>query len=330
MPPKKEARHHHYIPQFYLRGFSTGSGKRCKLTVGNSKTQKFFETNPRNVGGVRDFNRVNVEGHPPDAIESALSDFETDAEQAIRAISDSLTFDGDPKVVVLNLLALLAVRSPQMRENWRQFQEQVAKQIMSLTLATKDRWERSVASMKQDGKELPHDVPYEELKRFHQSDRYTVEVPTERHIELEMHGMDTVLPYLAKRHWALLRTDEETGFFVTGDRPVVLTWKKPSKVPVMFRRSPGFGMTETELVFPLSKTLALVGDFETEGGVFKATRRAVAAMNIRMVTHAFSQFYAPKQTFPYTTIDGAVRHDRRIFEALVEARATVTKKKEPD
>ena len=29
----KEARHHHYLPQCYLRGFAAGSWKRCRLTI---------------------------------------------------------------------------------------------------------------------------------------------------------------------------------------------------------------------------------------------------------------------------------------------------------
>jgi len=46
-----EARHHHHIPRFYLRGFSVRSGKQRKITVGKLEEALFFTTNVRNVGG---------------------------------------------------------------------------------------------------------------------------------------------------------------------------------------------------------------------------------------------------------------------------------------
>jgi len=81
-----EARHHHYMPQCYLRGFSVGAGKKCRVTVANLKNDVFFETNPRNVAGVRDFNRVELPGFKPDALEGMLSGFESEVAAAIRNI----------------------------------------------------------------------------------------------------------------------------------------------------------------------------------------------------------------------------------------------------
>lgn len=90
-----EARHHHYIPQCYLRNFAVGSGKRCRLTVCNLNSKQYFETNPRNVAGVRDFMRVDVEGVKPDALEGMLSEFEGKAATSIRNIIATQKLEGD-------------------------------------------------------------------------------------------------------------------------------------------------------------------------------------------------------------------------------------------
>lgn len=153
-----------------------------------------------------------------------------------------------------------------------------------------------------------------ELKLFHDSDQYDIIVPRERHIGLEFHGMDTVLPFLVKRNWALLTTTDSQGPFVTTDHPVVLTWKKPEEIPPLMRQSPGFGMTDTEILFPLTKNALLVGDFEGKEGTILASLSLVAAANTKMIMHAFDQAYGPKQTFPYLGPDGQIYYDRMLFE----------------
>lgn len=142
------ARHHHHIPQFYLRGFAASTKKGdYKLTVANVAAGKFFETNPRNVGGERDFNRIEIEGHAPNALEQKLAGFETEVAESFRSVAESRKFEGDERRNILNLIALLAVRSPQMREHIRKMQEELMKRMLSMSLASRQRWERQEARM---------------------------------------------------------------------------------------------------------------------------------------------------------------------------------------
>ena len=194
-----EARHHHYIPQCYLRGFTTGSGKKCRVTVANLRGGNFFETNPRNVGGSRDFNRIDVEDHAPDALEAALSGFEGEVATAIRNVSASHKFEGEDRNAILNLIALLAVRSPQQRENWRQFEERIMKRILGLSLATKERWGSQMRQMKKAGYAVNEELTYEQMKDFYERDQYGIRLNNEHHIGLEFHGHDGVLRTLADR-----------------------------------------------------------------------------------------------------------------------------------
>lgn len=66
---KSEPRRQHFVPQFYLRGFA---GEKDQLFVVDRPSKKTFRTAPKNVAAERDFNRVEVEGIAPNAVEKAL------------------------------------------------------------------------------------------------------------------------------------------------------------------------------------------------------------------------------------------------------------------
>lgn len=309
-----EARHHHYMPQCYLRGFSVGAGKKCRVTVANLENDVFFETNPRNVAGVRDFNRVELPGFKPDALEGMLSGFESEVAAAIRNIVASKKFEEIDRNAVLNLIALLAVRSPQMREHWRIQQQKVFKRIIGLSLEAKERWESQQEAMKKAGYGVDAAVSYEDMVKFYKEDEYDIAFKNEHHIGVEFKVHDSVLRALDARKWSLYITDDGNGCFVTADRPVMLTYNKPEEVPLLFRNSPGFGVPETEVLFPLTQHLALVGEFEGEDRVMTVPTEIVAMANSKMILGSFGQVYAPKKTIPYVGPDRKTYFDRNFMD----------------
>ena len=82
------ARRHHYVPQFYLGGF-TYNRRKPKLFCFDFKAKKSFNSAPDGVGQQRDFNRVNIPGHPPDVLETALAAEETVLAEALARIIES-------------------------------------------------------------------------------------------------------------------------------------------------------------------------------------------------------------------------------------------------
>jgi len=88
---------------------------------------------------------------------------------------------------------------------------------------------------------------------------------------------NVVLKALMARKWEMHAiASEDVGCFVTTDRPVVLTWNNPEKIPPMYRESPGFGMPNTEVLFPITKNLIVIGSFQGKGGTMLATTPFVA------------------------------------------------------
>ena len=282
-----ESRNHHYIPQGYLRGFGWKRGKHHMVVAHDFQEKKTYETNTRNICAKRDFMRFEAEDREPDWLENEFSKLESKAVAAIREVTKSGIFDGEHKNYILNLMALLAVRSPEQRENMREFQARVAQRIMDLVLEKKERWESQIKDMEAETGE-PSLVTYEEAKDFHMRGEYSIEVPRERHIHNEIDLYNTVLQCLGQRKWTLYLVLGDYGEFITTNRPVVIVYIDPESVPAYLRHSPGFGLKNTEVYFPLTKHALLIGRWDgDEITINPVNQPFVGAMNNQMIQHSY-------------------------------------------
>ncbi len=71
-----EAHNHHFVPQGYLRSFAEGVGRQARIVAVDRVERKVFRTKVRNIGAARDFNRVDIDGVDPNALEAAFAEFE--------------------------------------------------------------------------------------------------------------------------------------------------------------------------------------------------------------------------------------------------------------
>ncbi len=78
----------------------------------NRPTEHTFRTAPNNVAGENYFNRIEVEGMDPNAVEKALAQFEGEIAPALERIkaAKSLAKEEDRSALV-NLLAAVALKS---------------------------------------------------------------------------------------------------------------------------------------------------------------------------------------------------------------------------
>src|SRR4051794_29866502 len=110
------ARRHHYIPRCYLKGFSVARKKRRQIVVFDCNAGRSFETATENVAVETDFNRVEIEGHPPDAFEKGMARFEAEAAPALeRIIAAKSIANVEDRSYLFNLIGLLAIRNPRLR-----------------------------------------------------------------------------------------------------------------------------------------------------------------------------------------------------------------------
>ncbi len=306
----EEPRHHHYIPQAYLRGFAQQRSARQWYThVTDFANGRTYSTNIRNVCGERDFMRIELDGFEPDRIEKEMSNFETKCIEAVRRVAETGKFEGEDANLTLNLMALLAVRSPEMRENVRNFHERVARRVLDLSLATKERWESQVAGMGTSDR-----VPYEDIKSFHEGGQYKVTVRREYQMATEFKLMPAVLEQLGKRLWTVYIVDEKHGEFITTNCPVTLSFVDPSKVPPLYRHSPGFALKETEVFFPLTRRAAIVGRWDRGGDTQAANQPFIAGVNTHMMLHSYGKVFSRHKEFLYADPTGEVFWDGNLLE----------------
>lgn len=313
-----ESRHHHYIPQGYLRGFGFKRGKTWLVIVNDFMQKKMFETSTRNVCGERDFMRFEMPDRKPDWLEEEFSKLEGKACEAIRNVVKTGGFDGDNKNYILNLMALLAVRSPEQRENMRDFHARVAKMVMALTLETKERWESQTENLQEKtGKKCT--TTYEQAKEFHERGEYKIEVARERHIQTEIKLFNEVLQMLGRRKWTLYTAAEDQGDFITTNRPVVIIYINPDKVPEYLRHSPGFALTETEVYFPLTTRALLVGRWDKGDETVIAAQPFVGVVNNQMIHHCSGQVFSPTRKILYHDPLMRLKYDEKVIERFTVA-----------
>jgi Protein of unknown function (DUF4238) len=164
-------------------------------------------------------------------------------------------------------------------------------------------------------------LTYEQVKEFHERGDYDILLNRGYHIGLELRTHDPVLRALAARKWTLYTSDDASGCFVTTDRPVMLTYVKPMEVPLLYRNSPGFGMPETEVMFPLTQHMTLAGMFEGGESIVKANTHIVAHANTKLILGSFGQVYMPQRAIPHLSPDLKTYHDENFMERYRSMRA---------
>lgn len=289
------ARMHHWVSQGYLRGFARHRAPDYVWAY-DFKLDKSFTPNTRNVGAERDFNRIDVEGHPPDAIETALAEFEGEAIAAIKATGEGAGHfpDDDARTRILNLMALYAVRNPRLREVHRDFRERGSKMIVNMALSSKERFDAQVRNAKEAGFIAPDaGADYAAAKDFEERGEFRIELAREEHIRQEFRLHDTVLQTLGRRDWLVVRATTNSGAFVTCDHPVTLRSNRPGVTRL------GFGLRAADVLFPLTKSVFLIGEFDADPRVITATREMVAGLNTEIIMEAERQVYASDDTFPF-------------------------------
>jgi hypothetical protein len=305
---------HHFIPQFYLRGFSDAADKRkAQVFVFDQSTRKSFRTLVRNIGARRNFFRIEVEGFDPNHVEDGMAEIEGEIAPRLAEVIETKSFPSDDHFAsVILLMGNVAVRNPRFRAMLENLHIKIASGMMRMALQDKDRYEDSIRQAREDGVPIRGDLSYQDMKAFIDSGSYKIAIDQTYLIGLELDAVPTVVEQLARRSWAFASTPAGSTF-TTCDDPVVLAWADGKD-----RRpySPGFGLAGTIVMFPISPELALIGLFMKQPPNLSFRRDQVAGMNTSMAKNATKQLYSRDGEFELHTRTEPYTRGKNLAAAL--------------
>ena len=214
------ARNHHYVPQFYLKGFSDPSLKNEKLHVIDKGERRHFVTAAPNIAVQRDFNRINIPGHSMDEIEKQLAQIEGQVAPVLRSIAENaiLPEDGVDMNYLIVFVAILAANNPQIRERLINRYREISRQMMQSLFTSREVYESRLSYLGMEDR-----IGYEAARAFVESENYTIEDPFGYYLAVVFNGLyETVLPVFSIMDWSLVIAEEGETDFVCSDLPAVL------------------------------------------------------------------------------------------------------------
>ncbi len=303
MKKKSTARRHYYLPQSYLARFTDKGTKEGQFFVLEVESGRAFRTSPKNVAVELDFNRVDIDGHPPDVIETAFSPLEEEAGQAIANTVATRKFPNDEDCnSILNLICLIAVRNPFFRKSFNRAREQTIHIIGDLLISDEKLFEHHVRKARENGENIPDSISFEEMKRFIEERNYKIEFFPEGNLRVELNTFGKILPIFGERTWSLIIAPSDGPEFICSDHPVTINWKSGRKGPI------GLASRDSEVFFPLSRRAGFYGTFENPlKEVVHAKPGNVATMNRRLMFNAEKHVFSSQKSF-VMWIDGEIKN----------------------
>jgi hypothetical protein len=312
-----QPRKHHYIPQFYLAGFTKSDSKDGKLYVLDKEKRKTWTSTPKGTAHKRDFHSIEpAPGIDPMAVEKGLSQLEGQWSAALATVIDKKILPEDESFGDLMMfVAFMAVRVVRIRDILSDFIDRVSKAEIQLMLATKDGQEHFRQTLAELGHEMSDDE-FERLVSFGKSDDYDVNFEKTWHVQEMVRMAVTLAPLLSLRKWCLWIANETAPDLICSDSPVAPTWAVPMPGPM----SPAFGTPNTIVSVPLNRRIALVSMIEEELPATSLDRNGVAAVNSMTAMYA-NQLYSSEPDFVWTMADYRVGDTAQLLSALGEKKA---------
>lgn len=276
---------HHYVPAFLLQNFTPTGRRDDFLCVYDKQGDKWWDGRPDEVGFEHNYNRVDLPEGNPNAVESYFSQIDSRIAPIIQQIVRSQEL---PKGVefkaLIQFVALLALRSPSVRNLYERNLEYLEKERLKLFLSRRDLFDEVVEEQRRAGKAIPPEVTYEKLRAIANDDEaYDIKIPRTHSVGMLLKIWPDVAHAFQARQWSLLLTRPDEDFLICSDMPVTIT----STSSTSKRRYLGFSSGETILTVPLSRSTLLVGSYNDSASATDIDLEQVRHINRR--TRSFAE-----------------------------------------
>lgn len=318
-----QPRKHHYVPKFYLAGFTASGTKDDYLHVLDQTVPKQFRGKPSELAHQRDFYVIETDDEQERmAIEKMFCEIEGLAAPVIKEIARTHCLPNiNEQIKLLHFVSIMAMRVPSAISLLNQPIEIASKMVLTQVVQNRQLWEDIIAQAKVTGQQV-EDVPYEQMKEFIKSDSYEITASQNGKIHSILASIQIILPLLLQRTWSLLISEEEDARLICSDCPVSLEWT--TQVSDFY--APGFEMLNTQLMVPLSKDVALIGNFSGKPQVAQGTQKYVAIINSQTARNAHFLF-SSEQDFIWYRKDGTIGTITDVFEMIKQGKEADVREK---
>ena len=258
---------HHYIPQYYLRGFCPDFGQT--IWVYDKKKARKFSTQIKNI--------ANICGLYTQGLEKYLSDdIENPANRVLEKIHDRAQLTTTDKLAFSKYISVMWKRVPSGMSRLKKLTPGIAEDL-------RENFHREFNEIVADNPSNSALIQRRKVEIDEILDRYSKEPPQGIwHSVIPADRTPRMVTTIAKMTWRFLTFDEKPAFF-TGDNPV------------FFFSDTGIGRIDSELSFPISSNVTLwatwrldlkEGYYPTTEAIVKEINRRTASITTRFIFHA--------------------------------------------
>lgn len=277
---------HHYLPQFYVAGFTNKEGnvfvlehetgvvnkqskngtfhKRKFYTVDFSKYPKRNPESAQRIKeslGIENVDTSNVKEYP-DMIEDLLGESETISAPIIKKLIAKEKLTSTERIELSTFIAFMYTRNPTFHEFVTGVEKKMTEKEVQHIFSSKEKIKELYKKMhEEDGYDKKINI--DELFKFVQEKRYGINIPKESNIEVMLMGATIIDRILYNKTWFVVEAPTKTSF-VSNDNPVFLDH------PRLYEKSAygvGFETPGVKVVFPLSKECLLIMKNTSEGAI---------------------------------------------------------------
>lgn len=256
---------YHYIPKYYLSGFSTSSSSGPIIWVYEKNSASIFSTSINNVAKITRFYSDDIEKYLANQVEGP-------ANSVITKIRDRQPISDEDKTILAQYMVTMWKRVPKGKERL----EKKSSEIFSSVLDRNQNELNDLLIRNPNNKGLRRAL--EELKwirwKLESDDEYRADVINDTWLKILYSEMTPKsMATLSHMTWQILTYDKELAF-LTSDNPL------------FFFSDIGIGNERSEVTFPLSSNMALWGTWreDIEEGYFPAKVKTVHQINRRTVS----------------------------------------------
>lgn len=287
---------HHFIPGFYLRGFTDPIHDNL-VWVYNKGTDNIFSGTPESIGFEKHYHTFETVDGNKDT--NTIEDYfchvwEGPVAKIFEQIKAGDFPEGNVREFFACFLGLSLTRSPNHRVNIDKVSAHFIKSFSQFSASNPEYFANTVRNYEREMGEKLTDDP-EDLRKYILGGQYDVKMKPELYLKMFIsHGINLGI-VISKMKWVFVRATDRFRF-ITSDNP--FSFHDPTIRQESFYNGTGLLNKNVEVSFPISKDIALLAtwrDSITEGYV-QGTHELVKVVNRCSVAAAHRAVYASEKS----------------------------------